>query len=217
MVPTEMTSAIPASLDDSSQKKLDKLRNAKPDDFASDYDPMQLSAHKDAVSLFECYAKGGDNAKLRDWAGKTFPHCNTICRWRNSWPRTARIEPRKPSRASALGQQTWPRKKSRSAYSERLGSRSLGISHRHHGFRRHVSVCSFDHRVSRKTRSLLDLGPLLLAAEGCEGLKARCMLPDEFDIDNARIAIGLGVIIRLNHAFAYTKDRRRPGPGDTAN
>jgi putative membrane protein len=35
---------------------------------------MQVSAHKDAVSLFERYAKGGDNAKLKDWAGKTLPH-----------------------------------------------------------------------------------------------------------------------------------------------
>ena len=73
MVPPEMSSAIPASLDDSSQKKLDKLRNAKADDFASDYDPMQVSAHKDAVSLFERYAQGGENAKLKDWAGKTLP------------------------------------------------------------------------------------------------------------------------------------------------
>ena len=73
MVPAEMTSAIPPSLDDSSQKKLDKLRDAKPDDFASDYDPMQVSAHKDAVSLFERYAQGGENAKLKDWAGKTLP------------------------------------------------------------------------------------------------------------------------------------------------
>jgi putative membrane protein len=73
MVPAEMTSAIPASLDDSSQKKLDKLRDAKPADFASDYDPMQVSAHKDAVSLFERYASGGDNATLKDWAGKTLP------------------------------------------------------------------------------------------------------------------------------------------------
>ena len=73
MVPAEMTSAIPPSLDDSSQKKLDKLRDAKPEDFASDYDPMQVSAHKDAVSLFERYAQGGENAKLKDWAGKTLP------------------------------------------------------------------------------------------------------------------------------------------------
>jgi len=64
---------IPANLDESSQKKLDKLRNAKPKDFSDEYDPMQVSAHKDAVSLFERYSKGGDNAKLKDWAGKTLP------------------------------------------------------------------------------------------------------------------------------------------------
>lgn len=73
MAPAEMTSAIPTALDDSSQKKLDKLQDAKPADFASDYDPMQVSAHKDAVSLFERYANGGENAKLKDWAGKTLP------------------------------------------------------------------------------------------------------------------------------------------------
>jgi putative membrane protein len=73
MVSGEMKAALPASLDDSSQKKLDKLRDTKPEDFASEYDPMQVSAHKDAVSLFERYAKGGDDPKLKDWAGKTLP------------------------------------------------------------------------------------------------------------------------------------------------
>src|ERR1700743_260904 len=73
MVPADMKSAIPTALDDSSQKKLDKLRDTKPDDFAGQYDPMQVSAHKDAVSLFERYANGGDNDKLKDWAGKTLP------------------------------------------------------------------------------------------------------------------------------------------------
>jgi putative membrane protein len=73
MVSGELTAAIPTALDDSSQKKLDKLKNAKPEDFAAQYDPMQVSAHKDAVSLFERYAKGGDNSKLKDWAGKTLP------------------------------------------------------------------------------------------------------------------------------------------------
>jgi putative membrane protein len=34
---------------------------------------MQLSAHKDAVSLFERYAKGGDDPDLKSWAGKTLP------------------------------------------------------------------------------------------------------------------------------------------------
>ena len=69
----EMKAAIPAGLDDASQKKLDKLREAKAEDFPSQYDPMQVSAHKDAVSLFERYAKGGDDPKLKDWAGKTLP------------------------------------------------------------------------------------------------------------------------------------------------
>jgi putative membrane protein len=73
LVSGDMVAAIPTVLDGSSQKKLDKLRDAKPEDFASEYDPMQVSAHKDAVSLFQRYAKGGDDAKLKDWAAKTLP------------------------------------------------------------------------------------------------------------------------------------------------
>jgi putative membrane protein len=73
MVSGEMGAAIPTVLDGSSQKKLDKLRDTKPENFASEYDPMQVSAHKDAVSLFERYAKGGDDPKLKDWAAKTLP------------------------------------------------------------------------------------------------------------------------------------------------
>jgi putative membrane protein len=70
MAPAE---AIPTALDSSSQSKVDKLKDAKPDDFSSDFDSMQVSAHKDAVSLFERYAKGGEDPKLKDWAGKTLP------------------------------------------------------------------------------------------------------------------------------------------------
>ena len=69
----ELAAAIPTALDDASQKKLDKLKDTKPEDFAAEYDPMQVSAHKDATSLFERYAKGGDDPKLKDWAGKTLP------------------------------------------------------------------------------------------------------------------------------------------------
>ncbi len=71
MVDGELKAAIPTALDDSSQKKLAKLKDTKPEDFAGEYDPMQVSAHKDAVSLFERYAKGGENSRLKDWAGKT--------------------------------------------------------------------------------------------------------------------------------------------------
>jgi putative membrane protein len=64
---------LPAGLDSSHQSKLDKLKAASGKDFSSDFDSMQVSAHKDAVSLFERYAKGGDNADLKSWAGKTLP------------------------------------------------------------------------------------------------------------------------------------------------
>jgi putative membrane protein len=73
MVSGDLKTALPTSLDDSSQKKLVRLREAKPNDFASEYDPMQVSAHKDATSLFERYSKGGDDSKLKDWASKTLP------------------------------------------------------------------------------------------------------------------------------------------------
>src|SRR6201996_9522996 len=64
---------LPTALDSSSQSKLDKLKGASGADFSSDFNSYQVSAHKDAVSLFERYAKGGDNSDLKDWAGKTLP------------------------------------------------------------------------------------------------------------------------------------------------
>ncbi|MDB5603191.1 MAG: hypothetical protein JWP25_91 [Bradyrhizobium sp.] len=65
--------ASPTALDSSHQSKLDKLKGESGKDFSSDFDSDQVSAHKDAVSLFERYAKGGDNADLKNWAGKTLP------------------------------------------------------------------------------------------------------------------------------------------------
>jgi Domain of unknown function (DUF4142) len=64
MVRANLKAALPTALDDASQKKIAKLRDAKPENFASEYDPMQVSAHKDAVSLFE--RNGGEDPKLKD-------------------------------------------------------------------------------------------------------------------------------------------------------
>jgi putative membrane protein len=50
-----------------------KLGDARADDLATEYDPMQVSAHRDAVSLFGRDSRSGDGAKLKDWAGKTLP------------------------------------------------------------------------------------------------------------------------------------------------
>ncbi|MGC2778260.1 MAG: DUF4142 domain-containing protein [Bradyrhizobium sp.] len=64
---------LPTALDSAHQSKLDKLKAAKGKDFGPEFDDMQVSAHKDAASLFERYAKGGDNPELKEWAGKTLP------------------------------------------------------------------------------------------------------------------------------------------------
>jgi len=69
----KVNAQLPTALDSSHQSKLDKLKAANGKDFSSDFADMQVSAHKDAVSLFERYAKGGDNPELKDWAGKTLP------------------------------------------------------------------------------------------------------------------------------------------------
>jgi putative membrane protein len=64
---------VPATMDSSHQSKLDKLKGLNGADFDQQYVSDQQGAHKDAVDLFERYAKGGDNAELKNWAGKTVP------------------------------------------------------------------------------------------------------------------------------------------------
>jgi len=61
-------------MDKSHQSKLDKLKGLDGAEFTKEYDSLQLAAHKDAVSLFERYAKGGENADLKAFAAKTLPH-----------------------------------------------------------------------------------------------------------------------------------------------
>ncbi len=64
---------LPTAMDSSQQSMLDKLKGLNGDDFAKQYVSDQVSAHKTAVSLFERYGKGGENAKLRSWAAQTLP------------------------------------------------------------------------------------------------------------------------------------------------
>ena len=69
----KVEATLPTALDSPHQSKLDKLKSTSGKDFSSDYNSYQVSAHEDAVSLLERYAKGGENAALKDWAGKTLP------------------------------------------------------------------------------------------------------------------------------------------------
>jgi putative membrane protein len=67
------TVPVPTALDAAHQKMLDTLKSASGADFDSTYKSQQVKAHKDAVSLFERYAKHGDNGDVKNWAGKTLP------------------------------------------------------------------------------------------------------------------------------------------------
>jgi len=64
---------VPADVDSKHRKMLDKLGEETGDKFTKAYHKDQVSAHKTAVSLFERYAKNGDDPALRAWAAKTLP------------------------------------------------------------------------------------------------------------------------------------------------
>jgi putative membrane protein len=64
---------VPTALDEQHQAELDKLKDTKNASFDQPYVNMQRDAHKEAVSLFESYAKDGDNAALKAFAGETLP------------------------------------------------------------------------------------------------------------------------------------------------
>jgi putative membrane protein len=62
---------LPTAMSSSQQSMLAKLNNLRGPDFDKQYHSDQVSAHKDAVSLFQRYGKGGDDAGLKDWAAAT--------------------------------------------------------------------------------------------------------------------------------------------------
>lgn len=70
----KVPATLPTSFDRAHKEKFDKLAKLNNRDFTKEYDDMQVSAHKDAVSLFERYSKEGDNAELKAFAAKTLPH-----------------------------------------------------------------------------------------------------------------------------------------------
>jgi putative membrane protein len=65
---------LPTALDSEHQKKLDDLKAKNGKYFDQSYDQIQVQAHKDAVALFDAYAKSGDDPELQSWAAKTLPH-----------------------------------------------------------------------------------------------------------------------------------------------
>lgn len=63
---------VPAQTDATHKGDLQKLQSTT-GDFDRTYVEMQRSAHRDAVNLFQSYAKDGDNPNLKTFAAETLP------------------------------------------------------------------------------------------------------------------------------------------------
>jgi putative membrane protein len=64
---------VPTALENADQTKINKLQTLSGAEFSKQYMDYQVGAHKSAVSLFQRYGKGGDNANLKNWAVTTLP------------------------------------------------------------------------------------------------------------------------------------------------
>ena len=69
----EVQATLPTAMSSSQQSMITKLRDLHGADFDKQYHSDQVSAHKDAVSLFQRYANGGTDASLKGWAATTEP------------------------------------------------------------------------------------------------------------------------------------------------
>jgi len=65
--------SMPTALDGSHKSELDKLQRRQGADFDKAFLSDNVSGHKTGISLFERYAKGGDNPDLKAFAEKTLP------------------------------------------------------------------------------------------------------------------------------------------------
>ena len=65
--------ALPLELDSGLKQKIDQLGSLSGAAFERQYKTEQVEGHKQAVALFESYAKSGDNPELKSWAAQTLP------------------------------------------------------------------------------------------------------------------------------------------------
>ena len=65
--------SLPITMTGSGQSMLTKLKDLQGQEFNKEYINDQVSAHQDAVSMFERYGKSGENEQLKNWANQTLP------------------------------------------------------------------------------------------------------------------------------------------------
>jgi len=69
----EAPATLPTAMGTLQQGMLDKLKGLRGPDFDKQYYTDQVTAHQNAVSLFQRYGNGGTDAGLKRWATTTAP------------------------------------------------------------------------------------------------------------------------------------------------
>ncbi len=64
---------VPTALDADHQEEIDELAQKSEAEFDDEYIDDQVDAHQKTISLFEEYAKDGDNEALKQFASDTLP------------------------------------------------------------------------------------------------------------------------------------------------
>lgn len=64
---------LPVELDKADETRLDKLKSVEAAKFIAEYTTLQVTRHRNALALFERYAKDGDNMSLKAWARRMLP------------------------------------------------------------------------------------------------------------------------------------------------
>jgi putative membrane protein len=73
LVTAQNLSMPSTTLDQMHEKKFEKLQALKSTDFDREFSTTQIDAHREAVNLFQAYARNGENASVKNWASKTLP------------------------------------------------------------------------------------------------------------------------------------------------
>jgi putative membrane protein len=77
MAPSLRGVQLPLELDSTHKATIDRLSSLSGAAFERQYKSDQVAGHKQAVEMFETYAKNGDNPDLKSWAAQALPTLKT--------------------------------------------------------------------------------------------------------------------------------------------
>jgi putative membrane protein len=80
---------LPQQLDKTHQAAIDKLNAQSGAAFERAYKTDQVRGHREAIAMFERYAKSGDNPDLKKWASDTLPTLRKHLQHAEALPRPA--------------------------------------------------------------------------------------------------------------------------------